>query len=206
MPRSNQRASRASRAVPVGLLMLALLGGRSLAGQVGPRSFSWGLTGGPAFLSQSLEGHLSKLGPAASVFASWSLAPRVAVSAEVLASHFGVSIDHVHGPCAPETDPFACHDPVGPVDVGAFAAGIQLADSTVSIGSRGSYLLVGGGLYRALRHPTASGATRFGWTAGFGFVLRPTTPRFALEVRYHQIPRWPDDRVSLIPVTLALSW
>lgn len=204
--RRHQCVFRTARLAARGLIFLAFLTGRALTAQATSPTFNWGVTGGAAFFTASLQGHLSKIGPAASVFVRWSAAPRLALTAEILATHFGLSVDHVHGSCGFETDPFACHPPVGPVTVGALAAGLQWADSTVAVGQRGSYLLLGGGLYRALRHPSAAGATRLGWTAGFGFLLRPTSPRLALEVRYHQIPRWPEDRVSLIPLALALSW
>jgi hypothetical protein len=98
----------------------------------------------------------------------------------------------------------ALNAPLGQsVGVGSLVAGIQWADSTPH---RGTYLLLGGGLHRALRHPTEQGATRLGWTAGLGFILTPLSPQLSIEVRYHRVPRWPEETLDLIPVTLTVTW
>jgi hypothetical protein len=195
-----------TRAWSLGLLLIALLVGPPRHAQVAPRAFSWGVAAGPAIQTTTLDGHLRRLGASASAFLRWSVSSRAALTLDALGSYFAYGSNHVHGPCPPEAGPFACHEPVGAVSVGALAVGLQWADSAAAAGGRGTYGLLGGGLYRALKHPTAAGATRLGWTAGLGFILRPTTPRLAVEVRYHHVPRWPSERLNVIPITLALSW
>lgn len=167
------------------------------------RSLSLGVHAGAAFTTASLNGHVSKLGPLLSATAEWTLAPRIAVAAELMATRFAESHDHVHAPC-PDLNP--CHEPTGPISMGGMMTTVRVRDASIATLGEGSYFIVGGGLYRALSHPTTSGATRLGWTAGFGFLLRPRTPAVSLDVRYHQIPRWPGDRVSVIPITLGLTW
>lgn len=171
------------------------------------RSLSLGVHAGAAFTTASLNGHVSKLGPLLSATAEWTLTPRIAFAAEVMATRFAEHHDHDHGLCPDPNpqQPTPCHEPTGPISMGGMMTTVRVRDASIATVGKGSYVVVGGGVYRALSHPSASGATRLGWTAGFGFLLRPRTPAVSLDVRYHQIPRWPGDRVSVIPITLGLS-
>lgn len=186
------------------LLLLAALLGPTLSAQASRETFVWGLSGGLSTHSGSDE--LSRLGPTASVFVRRPASPRLSFRLEALITNFSHNSDVIYGPCAPPPEPCSAPGYAGPLTVGALATTLHWDDSIVAAGNTGSYLVLGGGVYRSLRHPTAPGATRLGWTAGFGFLLSRAEPRLAIEVRYHQIPRWPGDRISLIPVALALSW
>lgn len=193
------------RCFPIGVLAL-------IAATTGhaqdTRSWSLGVQAGAAFTTASLNGHVGKLGPVLSATAEWTLAPRIAVGAELVATRFAEHHDHDHGLCPDPNpqNPTPCHEPTGPISMGGMMTTVRVRDASIATLGTGSYFIVGGGLYRALSHPSVSGATRLGWTAGFGFLLRPRTPALSLDVRYHQIPRWPGDRVSVIPITLGLSW
>jgi hypothetical protein len=182
-----------------------MLPSSTLAAQTHPASrFALGFSVGPAFTNGSVG--QSPLGPAGSVSVQWSATRRLALTVEALASRFSRYTGDHSAPCPLDTGPEGCGSPRGPLGVGALIAGVQWLDSTVALREKGSYLTLGGGLYHALDHPTARGTTRLGWTAGFGFVLDPGTPRVSLEIRYHQIPRWPERRVAILPITLAFSW
>jgi hypothetical protein len=186
------------------LLLVAAFAGRALTAQSPSRTITLGISAGLAV--HSGPSHLSRLGPAASAFAAWPTTARLALSLEGLVSTFSKSSSVVEAPCPPQPTPTPCVSSSGRLTVGALVAAMRWNDSTVAAGKGGSYLILGGGFYRALDHATAPGATRLGWTAGFGFLLSRTAPRLALEVRYHQIPRWPNDRLSVIPIALAISW
>src|SRR5918999_1529091 len=177
------------------LLCLTVTGSRSLAAQSFDRGLGWGASVGLAFQTTSLDGHLAGRGPVGAAFVRFRATPLLGVTLEALAAHFSVRSDHIHGPCAPDVGPFECHPPVGSLTVGAIMGGIQWGESTQ--GER-TYLLLGGGFYRALNHPTAQGATRPGWTAGLSFTLTPVSPHLSLEVRYHRVPGWPEETLDLI--------
>lgn len=194
-------ASRRNARVALALTLLAGL--NTIAAQTPSSAITWAASLGPAFHTTPSDGHLFPIGPAGSLSLRWAVVSRLTLTLEGHGFYFPEWSDHDHAPC-PTTVP--CHPPVGPVTVGAVIGGLQWADPPVGEGDARTYILLGSGLYRALQHPTGSGATRIGWTAGFGFILRRAEPRLALEIRYHQLPRWPRDRMSILPFTLTVVW
>jgi hypothetical protein len=179
----------------------------SLAAQTSTRDLAWGASVGVAFQSTRLDGHLAGRGPIVSASVRRPAADRLSLILEALGAYFPESANHIlSAPCSPTGCGEAEARPVGSVIVGGLIGGIQWADSSVTSVSRGTYVLLGGGLYRALKHPRGQGATRLGWTAGLGFTVNQLSPHLSIEVRFHRVPGWPEDRLDLIPIALALTW
>ncbi|MGQ0712695.1 MAG: hypothetical protein ACT4PJ_03065 [Gemmatimonadaceae bacterium] len=117
-------ASLTALRVPIVVLLLGSLAlGRSAVAQTISPTVTWGVSFGPTVHSLP-RGHLAWVGPAATASLHWSVASRLTVTFEGLATRFARSVDHIHAPC-PTPEP--CHEPTGAVTIGGLVGGLPIA-------------------------------------------------------------------------------
>ena len=165
--------------------------------------WNWGLTGGPSFHSDDRWHRLSNLGPSIQAYAEHRLTGRLAGRAELHVFYYGLvhPPDYVTLPCNAVCANSASAGPTHELGVAALTAEAKLADLEEHV-SR-SYLLIGGGLYGAFRHPAGEHPVRAGVNTGLGFELGR---RGLLELRYHWIAGWKGGGLSMGGLALGVKF
>lgn len=178
---------------------LALFVVPALAAQ---RQWNWGLTGGPSFHSDDRWHRLSNLGPSIQAYAERRLTGRLAGRAELHVFYYGLHNPPVFGVLPPRCGGVCpTSGPTHELGVAALTAEAELADLEEHV-SR-SYLLIGGGLYGAFRHPAGEHPVRAGVNTGLGFELGR---RGLLELRYHWIAGWKGGGLSMGGLALGVRF
>lgn len=171
------------------------------AAQAADRAWTVSVAAGLAVQNERQDGHLALLATHAAANISARVTPRLALRVEGLTTRFGEWEDHVHAPCPPDTPPFGCHPPAGPV---------QLTALTVGIGGGGRrerrYAVIGGGAYYLFAHPTAKGDTRAGFYAAYGSTLVTSRPNIKLEAQLHWVPGLSHGGEWSLPIRLGLAF
>ncbi len=169
------------------------------------RPWAWGLTAGPSFQSEDRWHRLSHLGPSIQGYAERRLTGRLAGRAELHVFYYGL-----HSPPTFMAIPVGCNatctaaagtGPTHELGLAALTAEAKLADLDEHV-SR-SYLLIGGGVYGAFRHPADEHPVRAGVNTGLGFELGQ---RGLLELRYHWIAGWKGGGLSVGGLALGMKF
>jgi hypothetical protein len=180
---------------------LLVFAGREAAAQPPERAWSVAIAAGAGWQPERQAGHLALLGGHAAAAVAARLTPALAVRLEGMLSSFGMSVDHVHGPCPPGTEPSACHAPAGAVRLRALTVGL-----TGGPRGRRTYATVGAGAYHLAEHPTDDGDTRLGFHAGLGRVLVRGRPGVVLEAQLHWVPQLELGGEWSVPVRLGMTF
>jgi hypothetical protein len=112
---------------------------------------------------------------------------------------------HVHAPCPTDTEPFACHPPVGPVTVASASGHLLLFGDDAPDGRPGGYYALGGSVHAAVEHPEERGAVRPAWSIGAGATLG-RSGKTTLEARYERGAGWTSGRWSVVLLTVSVGW
>jgi len=179
------------------------------ASSAAPAQTFYGIAGGLNFLGPIPDSLHDSRGFAVQASAGRQLNSRIAIRLDALASRSASRQPVVVIPCMCVYGAPTCQCPTtGGTSTSVSVAGFAV-NGLLNVDPPGPwarlYLIAGTGAYYLYQQPGATGAVRFGVSAGAGFVVPVRgRSRVFVEARYHDLASAPAQPRWLVPVTLGV--